>query len=253
MGPPERTAEEGLTTRPDVPPAQVESEIPIASRTTRMRKRRPWWAVGIAVVLIGAVAVLAIVLTGHRQVLPFTPKRQAFTFTLTKTYPVSLQAKHPDAAVAGVAASVQSTLSAMYDGLFLDPHAWSTAPPSDVYDHFTDTAKPHAEKAGAGLGLGSLTGTISSLSVDSSKLTVHVLVGPNSKPTAAMATVEFIATAKTRTGSTLRIDRRAQYLLDDVGGTWLVSGFPLTQTTVDKLVPSPAPAGAGSAQSGSSS
>jgi len=216
-----------------------------------MRRRKPWWAIGIAVVLIGAVAVLAIVLSGNRRVLPFVPKRAPFTFKLGNVSTVSLKKKTPG--VGQVPESVQTTLSEMYDGLFLDPHAWSTAPPSDVYDHFTDASKATAQQNGTSLGLGSLTGTIKSLKVDSSNLDVQVLVDPNGHPTSAMGTVTFVATAQTRTGWTIRITRQAQYLMESVGGTWLVAGFPKTATTVDRIVMSPVPAGASGSNAGSGS
>lgn len=216
-----------------------------------MRRRKPWWAVGIAVVVIGAVGVLAIVLSGNRQVLPFVPKRAPFTFTMGTSSAVSLKDKHPD--VGTVPASVQTTLSSMYDGIFLDPHAWSTAPPSDVYNLFTDTAKPAAQQAGTSLGLGSLTGTIKTLKVDSSNLDVHVLIDAQGKPTAAIGDVQFVATAQTTKGWTIRITRNAQYLMEEVNGTWLVSGFPKTTTTVDRIVMSPVPAGGSGSQSGSGS
>jgi len=217
-----------------------------------MRRRKPWWAIVVAVVLVGAVAVLAVVLTGHRQDLPFVQKRAPFTFKLGNTSTVSLRAKQGNPGT--VPQEVQATLSAMYDGLFLDPHAWSTAPPSDVYDHFTGTAKPAAEKAGDSLGLGTLTGTIKTLSVDSSSLSVRVLIDPSGHPASAVGLVQFVATAQTKTGSTIRINRKAQYLLENVDGTWLVSGFPRTTTTVDKIVLSPVPpSGSGTKNGGSGS
>jgi len=214
-----------------------------------MRRRKPWWAIVVAVVLVGAVAVLGLVLSGHRQDLPFVQKRAPFTFKLGTVSTVSLRQKQGNPGA--VPQQVQSTLSAMYDGLFLDPHAWSTTPPSDVYDHFTDTAKPEAQKAGNSLGLGSLTGTIKTLSVDSSNLSVRILFDPSGHPTSAIGLVQFVATAQTKTGSTLRITRKAQYLMENVDGTWLVSGFPRTTTSVDKIVMSPVPAGGSGGGSGS--
>ena len=216
-----------------------------------MRRRKPWWAIGIAVVLIGAIAVLAIVLSGNRQVLPFVPKRAPFTFKLGNVSTVSLKLKKP--AVGEVPQQVQKTLSDMYDGLFLDPHAWSTAPPSDVYDHFTDAARADAQQNGTSLGLGSLTGTIKSLKVDSSNLDVRVLVDPAGHPTSAMGMVTFVANAQTKTGWTIRITRKAQYLMENVDGTWLVAGFPKTATTVDRIVMSPVPAGGSGSEAGSGS
>lgn len=216
-----------------------------------MRRRRPWWAAGIAVVVLGALAVLAIVLTGNQQVLHLGPTRAPFTFKLGNASTVSLRSKQGK--VGTVPQEVQTTLSAMYDGLFLDPHAWSTAPPSDVYDHFTDAAKTAAQQDGTSLGLGSLTGTIKSLKVDSSNLDVRVLIDPSGHPTSAIGLVQFVATAQTRTGSTIRITRKAQYLMENVNGTWLVAGFPRTTTTVDRIVMSPVPAGGSGSTSGSGS
>jgi len=202
--------------------------------------------------VVGAIAVIAIVLSGNRQVLPFVPaKRAPFTFTMGTSSAVSLKDKNPS--LGTVPADVQTTLSAMYDGLFLDPHAWSTAPPSDVYDHFTDTAKPAAQQAGTSLGLGTLTGTIKTLKVDSSRLDVHVLIDAQGKPMAAIGTVQFIATAQTKAGATLRITRNAQYLMENVNGTWLVSGFPRTTTSIDKIVLSPLPPSGSGSTSGSGS
>jgi hypothetical protein len=122
-----------------------------------------------------------------------------------------------------------------------------------VYNLFTDTAKPAAQQAGTSLGLGSLTGTIKTLKVDSSNLDVHVLIDAQGKPTAAIGDVQFVATAQTTKGWTIRITRNAQYLMEEVNGTWLVSGFPKTTTTVDRIVMSPVPAGGSGSQSGSGS
>src|SRR5438093_1376106 len=81
--------------------------------------------------------------------------------------------------------------------LCLDPTAWSTAPPDDVWTHFTGPAQHQAKADGAALGLGSLTGKIDTLKVSSSSLQVHVLTDQSDDPVAAVAKVRFVADATT--------------------------------------------------------
>src|SRR5262249_54386548 len=181
------------------------------------------------------------------------PTRDDFTFTMGNVSATSLGGKHSQAAADQVAPEVQKTLSEMYGGLFLDPKAWSTAPPDDVWDHFTGAAQDHAKADGAALGLGSLAGTIDTLKVSSSSLQVHVLTDKSNKPIGAVAKVRFVADATTKSGQHIQITRDAQYLLDQDNGTWLVSGYPQNLTSVDVIAPSSGPSGASGSGSGGSS
>jgi hypothetical protein len=165
----------------------------------------------------------------------------------------ALGGKHSQGVAEQVAPQVQTTLSDLYGGLFLDPKAWSTAPPDDVWDHFTGRAQEQAQSDGAALGLGDLTGTIDTLKVSSSSLEVHVLTDRSNNPVAAVAKVQFVADATTKDGRHIQITRDAQYLLDHVDGTWLVSGYPQNLTSVDQIVPSGGPSGASGSGSGGSS
>ena len=143
-----------------------------------------------------------------------------------------------------IAPQVQKTLSDLYGGLYLDPKAWSSGPPSDVYDHFTDRAVEQAKSDEAALGLGDLTGTIDTLKVASSNLEVHVLSDHANTPVAAVAKVQFVATATTKDGKHLKITRDAEYLMENVDGTWLVSGYPKSLLSVEVVTPSAGPSGA---------
>ena len=226
------------------PPAG-EPRAPLASRADRRRRRTPWWVVAALVVIVGGGAVVAaLVLTGHRAIIPIIgPKRAAFTFQMGNVSTISLGGKHSDAVGNAAAEPVRTTLSDLYGGLFLDPKAWSSGPPSDVWDHFTGRAVDQAKSDGAALGLGDLTGTIHSLKVASSNLEVHALSDRARAAIAVMAKVEFVANATTKDGRHLQITQEAQYLLENVDGTWLVSGYPQSQTTVATIVPSAGPSG----------
>jgi hypothetical protein len=201
----------------------------------------------LAVILLlvgGAVAVATLVLSGHETLIPFVPpKRAAFTFQMGDVSTTSLGGKHADTVGTQVAPQVQKTLSDLYGGLFLDPKAWSSGPPSDVYDHFTDRAVDQAKSDGAALGLGDLTGTIDTLKVESSNLEVHVLSDHANAPVAAVAKVQFVANATTKDGKHLKITRDAEYLMENVDGTWLVSGYPKNLLSVEVVTPSAGPSG----------
>jgi hypothetical protein len=199
--------------------------------------------------------IVGLIVTGHDSAIPIIgkPTRADFTFTMGGVSATSLGGKHSGAVAKQVAPEVQKTLSEMYGGLFLDPKAWSTAPPDDVWSHFTGGAQEHAKSDGAALGLGNLTGTIDTLKVSSSSLQVHVLTDKSNKPVAAIAKVLFVADATTKSGQHIQITREAQYLLDQDNGTWLVSGYPKSLTSVDVIVPSAAPSGAAGSGSGGSS
>jgi hypothetical protein len=199
----------------------------------------------IVLVVAGAATALALVLTGHETVIPgLAPTRAKFTFQMGDVSTTSLGGKHADTVGTQVAPEVQKTLSDLYDGLFLDPKAWSSAPPSDVYDHFTDRAVEQAKSDGTALGLGDLTGTIDTLKVASSTLDVNVLTDHSNNPVAAVAKVQFVANATTKDGKHIRITRDAQYLMENVDGTWLVGGYPLNRLSVEVVTPSAGPSGA---------
>jgi hypothetical protein len=208
----------------------------------------PWWVVALLVVLVGGGGIVAaLVLTGHKSIIPLLkPKRAAFTFHMGDVSTVSLGGKHADAVGQAVAEPVRTTLSDLYGGLFLDPKAWSTGPPSDVWAHFTQRAVVQAKSDAATLGLGDLTGTIDTLKVASSNLEVHALSDRAKAAVAVMAKVLFVANATTKDGRHIQITREAQYLLENVGGTWLVSGYPQSLTSVATIAPSAAPSGSSS-------
>jgi hypothetical protein len=227
-------------------PQTDEAELVTPTRSTRQRRRRPWW-IGLAVVLlVGAAVIVGLVVTGHDSAIPIIgkPTRADFTFTMGGVSATSLGGKHSQVVAKQVAPEVQQTLSDLYGGLFLDPKAWSTAPPDDVWTHFTGPAQRQAKADGAALGLGNLTGRIDTLKVSSSSLQVHVLTDASNKPVAAIAKVTFVADATTKDGQHIQITRDAQYLLDPVDGMWQVSGYPRVLTSVDVIVPSAGPSGA---------
>jgi hypothetical protein len=205
----------------------------------------PWWVVGVLVVLVGGGGIVAaLVLTGHKSIIPLLkPKRAAFTFQMGNVSTTALGAKHSNAVGNAAAEPVRTTLSDLYGGLFLDPKAWSTGPPSDVWDHFTERAATQAKSDGANLGLGELTGTIDTLKVASSNLEVHALSDRAGAAIAVMAKVEFVADATTKDGQHIQITREAQYLLEEIDGTWLVSGYPKSLTSVATIAPSAGPSG----------
>jgi len=227
-------------------PQTDQAELITPTRSSRQRSRRPWWIALVVVLLVGAAVVVGLIATGHESAIPLIPKptRADFTFTMGDTSATSLGGKHSQDVAAQVAPQVQTTLSDLYGGLFLDPKAWSTAPPDDVWTHFTGRAQERAKSDGAALGLGDLTGTIDTLKVSSSSLDVHVLTDRSNNPVAAIAKVEFVADATTKDGKHIQITRDAQYLLDHVDGAWLVSGYPQNLTSVDEIVPSAGPSGA---------
>lgn len=232
-------------------PPQAESESVTPTRVGRTRKRRPWLIAVVLLLVAGAVTVAVLVLTGNESIIPIIPgpHRADFTFEMGNVGTTSLGGKHADAVGEQVAPEVQTTLSALYGGLFLDPKAWSSGPPDDVYDHFTDRAAEQAKADGAALGLGDLTGTIDTLKTASSSLEVHVLTDKSNHPVAAVAKVQFVADATTKDGQHIQITRDAEYLMEEVDGTWQVSGYPQNLTSVEVVKPSAGPSGASGASS----
>src|SRR5438094_10652250 len=94
------------------PPAG-ESGAPISSRADRSRRRTPWWVVAALVVLVGGGGIVAaLVLTGHKSIIPLLkPKRAAFTFQTGNVSTTSLGGKRSDAVANAVAEPVGATLS----------------------------------------------------------------------------------------------------------------------------------------------
>ena len=56
--------------------------------------------------------------------------------------------------------------------------------------------------------------------------------------------MQFVANATTKDGQHIRITRDAEYLMENVDGTWLVSGYPQNLLSVEVVTPSAGPSGA---------
>ena len=97
VSPDNRSTDEGLNTRTDLPSEQVETRSRVTARSSRPPKRRAFWALGGLAVLVAGVIMAVLVLTGNGSVIPgnpFVPKRAAFTFTLGKVRSTSFGRKH---------------------------------------------------------------------------------------------------------------------------------------------------------------
>jgi hypothetical protein len=174
-------------------------------------------------------------------------------FPLSATGSVST-GKRNGGAVRAAAAKVQATLSAFYDAAFLDPATRRQALSASAWNAFARDVREQARSDAASLTLGETGANIDTLSVTDATLSVRVLLDPQGRPQAAVATVAFDAAGMLKGGEAVVVTNRASFLLRPAGANWVVVGYPDASTDVQS--PTPSPSGTASptpAPSGSSS
>jgi hypothetical protein len=75
--------------------------------------------------------------------------------------------------------------------------------------------------------------------VTDATLSVRVLLDPQGRPQAAVASVVFDASGTLKGGEAVIVTNRASFLMRPAGGSWVVVGYPAASTDVQSPTPSP--------------
>lgn len=210
-------------------------KLPEVEREAPGRRRRRWpLLVAIAVIVVVGLVVAGFALRTNtsapgtgQAVAPATP----FELTLTG-YRGAFTGKAQPAAVHSVAKSVRSTLRSFYAGAFLTPAAWAGTPPAATWDAFAATSRPAAQADAGSLTIERRVGGISSLRAGRSTVRVVVLVDSKGNPVSAIASTSFSASGTLTSGGTVDVSQSGRFVLQPVGGRWLITGYPKVTTRV---------------------
>ena len=224
------------------------SDAPAVLRGTRAerlasgRGRGALLATAAAAVVIAAVALLVLSRShgGPRGGASPTAPTVAFSFPAPAARGQLLGGASADALARPIANGVAQTLGRFYELAFFDAAAWSGPPPAAAWAAFAPSAAGRARQDAAGLTLAGAGERIGTLRPASSSLAVRVLFDPKRRPIAVIATVSFVARGTLARGGSVEVTSRGSYLMEQVGGRWLIAGYPGVRTEVV----APAPAGA---------
>lgn len=136
-----------------------------------------------------------------------------------------------------VARDVRDTMSALYTGGFVDPHAWQGGRFPDVWRHFRGPARRQARHDVDQLTLGRAANRLSEVVPRRARVRVNVLLGPNRNPVAALADVRFAGIGRSLDGVDAPIRHRARYLLRRFGGRWQIVSYRVKRRLVPQKVP----------------
>jgi hypothetical protein len=171
----------------------------------------------------------------------------AFSFKVTKTKAVAtsedadLEALNAQAA--DIAAGITPMLDDLYTAAFLDPSNWRENDYEEVWEHFSDGARPSAEAAVETLTLGATAGDVYE-TVDPTKgrLQYEVLFDPDGSPDSVVVLVSFDALGERQDGTYTAIVSRGQLFMNDLGG-WTITAFDVEREDHEAEPPPPTPSG----------
>jgi hypothetical protein len=171
---------------------------------------------------------------------PTVPARPPFVFRIDEVNPVKTEQSNAPAAN-DAAIDMAGRLSSFYDVAFLDPETWTQGLPDSAWNMFDDSVVKQAKKDADSLTLGDQAAGITSLQVDETSLAITVLLDPAGQPDTAVAEVSFSASGIRDGGESIEVTNSATFLFDQVGGSWVVIGYPNAKTTVSSVEPSASP------------
>jgi hypothetical protein len=174
---------------------------------------------------------------------PSLPPREAFVFPLSHTTSVATRKRNAIAA-RRAAADIQATLSSFYDAAFMDPNAWKRGLSAGAWNAFASSIRERAMKDAASLTIGEAGTRLTSLSITNASLSIRVLLDPNGRPEAAVATVVFETSGSLTGGEPVMVSNQASFLMQPIDGGWLVVGYPKANTEVEAPSPTPSPSAA---------
>jgi hypothetical protein len=238
--------------------------------STPGRSRLPrWapWAIGAAI--IAAVVVLIVTFTGSggggsgassggsgNVGSPSGPgpasSAEPFAFQERRIVPlrVSQKTKVPDLNAA--TSAIQQSLTNLYGQAVVDRANWAAGPPAAVWNAFAPGVRARAQSDRAAFTLGASGRLMSNLQISSSDLTIRYLLDPGGRIAGVQANVSILGTGNVRGSGAVNVLVRSQLLMQQVGGSWVITGYPVASVTVKSphAPATPAPGSPGPTPSG---
>jgi hypothetical protein len=178
-----------------------------------------------------------------------------FEFELVKTLPISVAVGAKDARsgpAVRAAKQVVPMMNQLYSEAFLNPSDWKHNSYNAVWSLFDETAAAQARSDVDVLTAGTTAGdAYDSLTPDSGRLTVKVLLDKKNQPATLVAIVTFTADAKGKDGTTTLVKSSGQYFLRETDNGWIVYAYKVVRN--DHVLSTTAtPASSGSPTGGTS-
>lgn len=206
-----------------------------AERARHARRRTPLGLVGIPLALfLAGIGLFLILGRGGGGGLPLlgggrSEEVPAFDFVVRKTRAVPTAEGVDAKSLAGDAEAVAGELTPILDDLFttafLDPSTWGDADYADVWERFTEDARPTAEQSVETLTLGARAGDVyDRVTPKRGVLSFEVLFDPDGAPVSAVATFRFSALGARTDGTYTTIVSTGQLFLGNPGD-WKITAF----------------------------
>ena len=227
------------------------------------------WAIGAAAIgLIALIVVLVVTLGdgGGRSSGPgsstvggssgsgSTGGAQAFSFQRRKIVPlrVSQNANVPN--LTAPTDAIQQSLTNLYARAVVNRASWTAGPPAAVWNAFAPDIRAKAQADRAAFTIGQTGRLLSNLQISSSNLTVRYLIDQSGHIAGVQAEVSIIGTGDVRGSGAVNVVVSGRLMMQQVNGSWLISGYPAASVTVKSPhapTPSAAPSSSGSSPGGS--
>lgn len=229
------------------------SQTRVTRTQTRVRVRRRAYVAIPAAVLVLAVSGYLLFRGGSALVGGVTHlgdgSTPPFEFELVRTLPISVAAGAKDARsepATRAAEQVVPVMEQLYSEAFLNPSDWKHNSYDTVWSLFDETASREARIDVDVLTAGTTAGdTYDTVTPDSGRLTIKVLLDKRNQAATLVAIVTFTADAKGKDGTTTLVQSSGQYFLRETDDGWIVYSYKVVRD--DQLLSAtPTPAGSGS-------
>jgi hypothetical protein len=178
-----------------------------------------------------------------------------FAFQERRIVPLRVSQKTSVPDLSGPANAIQQSLTSLYGQAVVDRANWTAGPPATVWNAFAPDVRAKAQADRAAFTMGSSGRLMSNLQISSSMITIRYLLDPGGKIAGAQASVSIVGTGDIRGSGAVDVVVRSELLMQQVGGSWLITGYPSASVTVKSPNPpstpsrtpaSPAPSSSGS-------
>jgi len=213
------------------------------------RKKTPAALVVVPLALVLVAGGLVFFLTRGDAKIPFidngpdTPPVTPIEFKVRKTRAVATSESADMEALGQQAADVGQQLTPVLNDLFtnafLDPDNWKDGDYTEVWDAFTDGARPSAEQDVETLTAGATAGDVYDwIEPTKGSLEFDVLFDQDAAPTSVVVKFRFYALGSRSDGTYTAIVSHGQLFMND-SGSWQISAFDVKRE--DRAAQSPAP------------
>ncbi len=157
---------------------------------------------------------------------------EPFSFQQRRIVPlrVTQKAKVPD--LSGPTNAIEQSLANLYGQAIVDQTNWTAGPPASVWNAFAPEVRQRAQSDRAAFTMGSSGRLLSNLDISSSSLTIRYLIEPGGRIAGVQANVSIVGTGEVSGSGAVNVVVSGKFLMQQVGNSWLITGYPAASVTV---------------------